>query len=215
MNTFAIYSAGGFAREIKTECEKALNLSGEPYKLIFIDDIYPGQEVNGLRTLSYEDARKIDGLKICIALSSGRVRKERMDTIRKDGIGFFSIVANSVIMGDDVSYGDSCIFTTNSMVTCNAKIGDSFHCNIYSYVAHDCAIGDFVTFAPRVSLNGRINVGDFVYVGSDATFLPGTPDKFLTIGEGAVIGAGAVVTKDVAPYTTVVGSPAKPLPKKT
>lgn len=96
------------------------------------------------------------------------------------------------------------------MVTCDAKIGKHFHCNIYSYVAHDCIIGDFVTFASRVSLNGRIRVQDNVYVGSDATFLPGTADRFLTIGEGAIIGAGAVVTKDVSPGAVMVGSPAKP-----
>jgi hypothetical protein len=35
------------------------------------------------------------------------------------------------------------------MVTASAKIGAHFQCNIYSYVAHDCVIGDFVTFAPR------------------------------------------------------------------
>ena len=40
---------------------------------------------------------------------------------------------------------------------------------------------------------------------------PGKPDKYLTIGKGAVIGAGAVVTKDVEPGAIVVGNPAKPL----
>jgi len=80
----------------------------------------------------------------------------------------------------------------------------------YTHVAHDCIVGDFVTLAPRVSVNGRIKIEDGVYIGSDATFLPGKADRFLTVGEGAVVGAGAVVTRDVEPHTTVVGAPAKP-----
>lgn len=61
-----------------------------------------------------------------------------------------------------------------------------------------------------MSVNGRIRLEDDVYIGSGATILPGKPDRYITIGRGAVIGAGSVVTKDVEPYTTVVGIPAKP-----
>jgi len=39
----------------------------------------------------------------------------------------------------------------------------------------------------------------------------GTPERPIVIGEGAIVGMGAVVTKSVAPYTTVFGNPAKPL----
>lgn len=49
-----------------------------------------------------------------------------------------------------------------------------------------------------------VRVGDFVFLGARAMILPG-----VTIGEGAVVAAGAVVTKDVEPYTIVGGVPAK------
>ncbi|MGP2493885.1 acyltransferase [Mesorhizobium sp. PUT5] len=49
-------------------------------------------------------------------------------------------------------------------------------------------------------------VGRCASIGSNATILPG-----VTIGEGAMVGAGAVVTRDVAPYTTVAGVPARVL----
>ena len=49
-----------------------------------------------------------------------------------------------------------------------------------------------------------VRVGDRVWIGFNAILLKG-----VTIGEGAVIGAGAVVTKDVPPYTIVAGNPAK------
>jgi acetyltransferase-like isoleucine patch superfamily enzyme len=95
----------------------------------------------------------------------------------------------------------------------NARIGRFFHGHLYSYVEHDCVIGDFVTFAPRVSCNGNVHIGDHAYIGTGAVIRQGNPDKPLIIGEGAVVGMGAVVTKDVEPFTTVVGNPARPLEK--
>ena len=82
--------------------------------------------------------------------------------------------------------------------------------NIYAYIAHDCVIGDYVTFAPNVHCNGNVHVHDHAYIGTGAIIKQGTTSKPLVIGEGAVVGMGAVVTKDVPPFTTVIGNPAKP-----
>jgi len=49
----------------------------------------------------------------------------------------------------------------------------------------------------------RLNIGNDVWIGSNALLLPQTRN----IGHGAVIGAGAVVNKDVPPYAVVVGNP--------
>ncbi|MBO7744922.1 hypothetical protein I8J29_12005 [Paenibacillus sp. MWE-103] len=49
-------------------------------------------------------------------------------------------------------------------------------------------------------------IGDRVWIGSKATILKG-----VTIGEGAVVAAGSLVSKDVAPYALVAGVPAKPI----
>lgn len=54
-----------------------------------------------------------------------------------------------------------------------------------------------------------IVVGDMAWVGARAFVMPG-----VTIGEGAVVGAGSVVTKDVAPWTIVAGNPAKFVKKR-
>ena len=93
------------------------------------------------------------------------------------------------------------------------RIGKSFHANIYSYVAHDCRIGDFVTFAPKVCCNGNVHIEDHAYIGTGAIIRQGTPERPLVIGEGAVVGMGAVVTRDVPAGVTVVGNPARPLEK--
>ncbi|POC04420.1 acetyltransferase, partial [Vibrio vulnificus] len=93
--------------------------------------------------------------------------------------------------------GEGAILCPFTMITSNAKIGKGFHANIYSYVAHDCVIGDYVTFAPNVMCNGNVHVHDHAYIGTGAVIKQGTPNKPLIIGEGAVVGMGAVVTKSV------------------
>ncbi|MCH9617221.1 MAG: Chloramphenicol acetyltransferase [Chlamydiia bacterium] len=56
---------------------------------------------------------------------------------------------------------------------------------------------------------GDTIIGNDVWIGAEALIMPG-----VTIGDGAIIGARSIVTKDVEPYTVVAGSPAKPIKKR-
>jgi len=69
---------------------------------------------------------------------------------------------------------------------------------------HDSIMGDYSSLLPYVHVAGDCFIGERVFVGSGARILGG-----LTIGDDAVIGAGAVVTKDVPAGATVVGVPAR------
>jgi len=75
---------------------------------------------------------------------------------------------------------------------------------IYSVTNGKREEGQRLSSAPPVL--APVVVGDHVHIGANVTILPG-----LTIGDWAVIGAGAVVTKDVAARSVVAGVPAKPL----
>lgn len=214
MKTYGLYSAGGFAREIRSSLINNLSMfeQGE-FEVVYIDDDEAtiGTYIHGSKVISYNQFKSLGDKEINIAFADPELRRKKVKRAEEDGLGFFSVSAPSFIKGDNVTVGAGCIFASNTIVTSDATIGDHFHCNIYSYVAHDCTVGNYVTLAPRVSLNGRVIVEDMVYIGSDATILPGKSDAPLIIGSGAVIGAGALVTKSVASNTTVVGSPAKPL----
>jgi acetyltransferase-like isoleucine patch superfamily enzyme len=55
-------------------------------------------------------------------------------------------------------------------------------------------------------IGGPVTIEDYVFIGARSITLPG-----VHLGEGAAVAAGAVVTKDVAPYTVVGGIPARPI----
>ena len=57
---------------------------------------------------------------------------------------------------------------------------------------------------------GEVVIGNRVWIGYRAIILPG-----VTIGEGAVVAAGSIVSRDVEPYTIVAGSPARPISERT
>jgi maltose O-acetyltransferase len=57
---------------------------------------------------------------------------------------------------------------------------------------------------------GPVTIEDYAYIGTRVTILPG-----VTVGRGAVVATGAVVTKDVAPYMLVGGVPAKPIRERS
>lgn len=197
-----IYGASGFGREV-------MAFAGED--AVFIDDGLAGTRIGEHEVLGFDEfaALEADHKSIVIAIADPAIRRRLADQVTAAGIAEGAIHAAQFYRGERCQVAPGAIFAPFSQITCDLVIGRHFHANIYSYVAHDCEIGDFVTFAPAVRCNGNVVIEDDVYIGTGAILRQGTPDKKLRIGKGAVIGAGAVVLKDVAPGTTVVGNPAR------
>lgn len=205
---YAVYGASGCGRGITPLVQNAA-------KLYFIDDGLANTTINGYQVLSYSHflAMPAKNKYVAIAIANSKIRQKLAETLIKDGCLPWHIQADNVIIMDDVAIGEGALLSPFVTLTSNIEIGRFFHANLYSYVEHDCIIGDYVTFAPRVCCNGNVHIHDHAYIGTGAVIKQGTPDKPLVIGEGAVVGMGAVVTKDVPAGAIVVGNPAKALIK--
>ncbi|MFG6531428.1 MULTISPECIES: acetyltransferase [unclassified Sulfitobacter] len=177
---------------------------------VFIDDGLVPDRANGHDIVDWTGflALKADRKLVSLAISHSRIRKSLAEKCDAAGVPLFEARAANVVELDDVVIGDGACLSPFVTLTANIRIGRCFHANLYSYVEHDCVIGDFVTFAPGAKVNGNVTIGDHAYIGSGAIVRQG-----ITIGAEAIVGMGAVVTRDVPPGVTVVGNPAKPLIK--
>ena len=210
-----IYGASGFGKEVMPLVRQHYSQLNQD-NIVFIDDGGRLEQLDGYKVLSYQHFMQHPATQkaVTIAIADSQVREKLNAKLVQDNIEIINVIANNALQYDNITMGKGSIICGFVHLTSNIKIGKGFHANIYSYIAHDCVIGDFVTFAPRVSCNGNVHIEDHAYIGTGAVLRQGTPDKPLIIGKGAIVGMGAVVTKDVPAGTTVVGNPARPLIKK-
>lgn len=99
------------------------------------------------------------------------------------GIGANCVLADYVSIGKNVMMGPNCYFVTSNHAFSNVKIP---------------------MMQQGFSERKPIYIEDDVWIGYGCIFLPG-----VRVGKGAIVGAGAVVTKDVTPFSIVGGNPAK------
>jgi sugar O-acyltransferase (sialic acid O-acetyltransferase NeuD family) len=214
---YAIYGASGCGRSLMPVARQQLQRDGLTAELYFIDDRFDQPTVwNGHPAVNYATFQQLQtsSKQVVIAIANSRIREKIALQLQQDEIKMWSICADNVVLMDEVDLGEGSALSPFVTVTSNIRIGKCFHANLYSYVEHDCLIGDYVTFAPGVKCNGNIHIHDHAYIGAGAVIKQGTSNQPLVIGQGAVVGMGAVVTKSVPAGVTVVGNPARIMQKK-
>lgn len=214
---FGIYGASGCGRGIMPLAREWVAQQGVSLdRLVFIDDSqHVSAVVNGHRVLKYADFLALDASerRVSIAIANSEIREKIAIQLAHNQVLAWSVFASNCVIMDDVEIGEGALLSPFVTLTSNIRIGRHFQANLYSYVEHDCIIGDYVTFAPSVRCNGNIVIEDHAYIGTGAVIKQGTSERPLVIGRGAVVGMGAVVTKSVPAGVTVVGNPARPLVK--
>lgn len=209
---YGVFGAGGYGREVMPLARMQLQKQENAVeRLFFVVDNPETEEVNGIKVISLTDFLQIDAERryLTCAIADSNARSSLKNRIQGSEILDWTVVAENCVIMDEVTIGSGSILSPFVTITSNVSIGSSFHANLYSYVGHDCVIGDFVTFAPSAKCNGNVVIDNHAFVGTGAIIRPGRTGKPLAIGEAAVIGMGSVVTKDVPPGVTVFGNPAK------
>ena len=169
-------------------------------------DIRPGKktDIESLPTEIGEDVR----------IRSGSVIYHGTKIGNSSMVGHNTVIRENTIIGHDTYIGSL------TAIEGDTRIGNYVGIQTKCYITKFCNIGDYAFIAPCfVSTNDRpmahrraghgqnlvgFTTEKYVRVGAGAVLLPG-----IKLGEGCIVGAGSVVTKDVPPYKVVVGSPAR------
>lgn len=206
-----IIGAGGFGREIAWLVERINRIQPIWNFKGFIDD---NNAMNGTMKDGYPVLGGCDTLMnllqevwVVIAVGSAKVRKS---IIQKLGgfshIQFATLIDPSVLSSNHVSIGEGCIICAGTILTTDILIGNHVIINLDCTIGHDAIIRDFVTIYPSVNVSGDVIVGECAELGTGVQIIQGKH-----IGKKSMIGAGAVVVKDIPERCTAVGSPARPI----
>ena len=172
------------------------------YSIIAVVDPGTAKSFHGYRLINSDlmAIQEYPGIPAVVSIDDCNDRAKVFSFLEKNQVECLSLLGGT----NHSSMGAGAFMQLNSFISSDVTVGKGVRLNYGATAMHDCKLGDFVTLAPRCMLLGGVTVGDMSYVGSCATVLP-----LVKIGQNCMIGAGAVVTKDVADNSTVKGVPAE------
>lgn len=150
------------------------------------------------------------GFLVAIGGAHGHDRLEIQTRLEESGLRTLVAQHPTAFVASSAVLGPGSQVLAQAAVCVGVRLGRAVIVNTAASLDHECVVGDGVHVAPGARIAGCVTLEDFAFVGTGAVILPR-----VRIGTGAVVGAGAVVRKDVGPSEVVVGNPARVLRAKT
>jgi len=201
-----IVGASGCGREIADWVEQINAVKPEWEIAGFLDDNLKALE--GVRCAypvigTIADHVPEQGTGYVMGIASPRIKKMLSMRLEEKGAEFVSVIHPTTIISPSAVIGKGLVTYPNSKIGAGVQLGD-FVTLQSTIVGHDVQAEDYVTISSSCGLTGGVRLKRGCFVGDHAAVSIG-----LTIGEGAYVGIGSVVIRDVDPWKKVFGNPAR------
>ncbi len=215
MKEIVILGAGGFAREASLLIEEINeNLTSlDKWKLLgFIDEDQTkwGLNLRGYPVLGgWEALVKIsDQVQVIGAVGNPEAKRHMIEMAEAQSREFATLIHPEISLSDDVNIGKGSLINKGCIFTTNISVGSHVSVNPGCGIGHDTFVDNYTTLMWHVNISGMVIVGKGCLLGTGSTILQGKK-----VGDWSIVGAGAVVTRDLPPGCTAVGVPAKVVKK--
>ena len=202
-----IFGIGGFGREA-LEIAEAMNDRTALWNVLgFLDDARPqhGTEVNGYPVLGdgmwLADHRA--DVVVCVGQSAVR-RRVVLDLHERYRARFATLIHPASVVARRSGVGAGSVVFPGVVIGTQSRIGDQVLVSRNAAVGHDVEVRDYVNIFPAACISGHSRIGEGAEIGSNVTVIPK-----VQIGDWSVVGAGAVVVRDLPGNVVAVGIPAR------
>lgn len=171
-------------------------------EIIFLDDDESIYECGSYPIVGKSSEAGTIDADIIIGIGNAGVRKRIQESIPDEKMA--TLIHPDAVVADDVVIGAGTVVMAGTVINPGARIGKGCIINTCSSVDHDCEVGDYVHIAVGSHLCGTAFVGNGTWIGAGAIV-----SNNVSICPNCMIGAGAVVIKEIKESGTYVGIPAK------
>ena len=208
MEEIVIVGAGGVGKEVLWIIEQINNIKPTYKVLGFIDDdkAKKNEELLGYKVLGdleYLKEIKYKG-NVIIAIANYKVKKSIVKKLKNLKVKFSIIKHPNVKLHESVEIGEGTIIYEGAIISPNVKIGKQVIISPKCGIGHDSIIEDYVALLWNVSISGNDFIEEGTLFGSGSIIIQGKRVK-----KGSIIGAGAVVVKDIDKNGIYKGIPAR------
>jgi len=202
MKELLIIGASGHGKVVADIAVK----SGQYDAISFYDDndkieSILGFPCKGKVSLLEQESRDND---VVVAIGSAGIREKLMNHVTALGFNVPILVHPQAVIAEDVALGKGTVVMAGAIINSGTRIGCGTIINTASSVDHDCIVENYVHVSVGAHLAGTVHVGRRSWIGAGATV-----NNNISICADVMIGAGAVVVKNVTEAGTYVGVPAQ------
>jgi sugar O-acyltransferase (sialic acid O-acetyltransferase NeuD family) len=189
----------------KVVADIALKMNRWKY-IAFLDDDATKKAVIGLEVIGNTlDAFTCIGKSdIFVAIGNNFMRENFQEKLETEGANIPVLVHPNAIIGRQVELGNGTVVMAGVVINCCTKIGKGCIINTGATLDHDNDIEDYVHISPGVHAAGAVKIGKRTWLGVGSIV-----SNNVNVTNDCMIGAGAVVIKDITEPGTYIGVPAK------